>query len=79
LRIVFIGSPEFAIPPLEHLILNGHEIAAVYTQPDKPAGRGRQPAAPPVKKAAISWNLTVVRFQLTRPDDRWLAELNQKS
>ena len=41
MRIVFMGTPEFAVPALERLISSGYEIAAVYTQPDKAAGRGR--------------------------------------
>src|ERR1035437_637515 len=56
-----MGSPEFAIPPLQLLLLNGHNIAAVYTRPDKPAGRGRTLLAPPVKEAALSWNLPVIQ------------------
>ena len=61
MRLVFMGSPEFAVPPLQHLILNGHQIAAVYTRPDKPAGRGRLPLAPSIKQAALSWNLPVIQ------------------
>ena len=49
MRIVFMGSPQFAVPVLQLLKLNGHDIAAVYTRPDKPAGRGREPTAPPIK------------------------------
>ena len=75
---MFIGSPEFAIPPLEHLLLNGHDIAAVYTGLDKPAGRGRQPAASPLKEAAIFWNLPVVQVDsLKKPEViSGLAKLN---
>jgi len=54
-----MGSPEFAISPLQQLLLNGHQIAAVYTRPDKPAGRGRAAVPPPIKTAALSWNLPV--------------------
>jgi methionyl-tRNA formyltransferase len=69
LRLVFMGSPEFAVAPLQLLILNGHEIAAVYTRPDKPAGRGREPAAPPVKNAALSLNLPVIQVPgLRKPE-----------
>ncbi len=69
MRIVFMGTPDFAVPSLEHLILNGHEIAAVYTQPDKPAGRGRSVTVSPVKKAALAHNLTVVQpVSLKQPD-----------
>jgi len=60
-RIVYLGSPEQAVFPLEQLLLNGHQIASVYTRPDKPAGRGRAILATPVKKAALSWNLPVVQ------------------
>jgi len=56
-----MGSPEFAVPPLEHLILNHYQVAAVYTQPDKPAGRGRSLVSTPVKKAAIAHKLPVIQ------------------
>ncbi len=56
-----MGTPEFAIPCLEHLILNQHQVVAVYTQPDKPAGRGRYLFSPPVKRAALTRKLTVVQ------------------
>jgi methionyl-tRNA formyltransferase len=61
LRIVFMGSPQFAVPILQLLMLNGHDIAAVYTRPDKPAGRGREPAAPPIKTAALAMGLPVIQ------------------
>jgi len=56
-----MGTPEFAIPPLEHLILNQYQVVAVYTQPDKPAGRGRSLSSPPVKRAALAWKLPVMQ------------------
>jgi len=61
LRVVFMGSPEFAVLPLEHLILNGYHIPAVYTQPDRPAGRGRGLSPSPVKRAAERLSLSVVQ------------------
>lgn len=61
MRLIFMGSPEFAVPPLEHLILNHYQVAAVYTQPDKPAGRGRSLVSTPVKKAAIAHKLPVIQ------------------
>jgi methionyl-tRNA formyltransferase len=61
LRVVFMGSPEFAVPSLEQLVLNKYQVVAVYTQPDKPAGRGRSLAPPPVKAAAKSLGLEVVQ------------------
>ena len=42
MRIVFMGTPDFAVPSLNALLERGHEILAVYTQPDKPKGRGAQ-------------------------------------
>jgi methionyl-tRNA formyltransferase len=59
MRVVFMGSPEFAVPSLERLVTSQHEVVAVYTQPDRPAGRGRSLAAPPVKDAALRWGLAV--------------------
>ncbi len=56
-----MGTPEFAVPPLEHLILNEYQVVAVYTQPDKTAGRGRSLAFSPVKRAALGWQLPVVQ------------------
>jgi len=61
LRIVFMGTPEFAVPSLEHLVLNQYQVVAVYTQPDKVAGRGRSLVISPVKRAAINWRLPVVQ------------------
>ena len=61
MRIIFMGTPEFAVPCLEQLVLNRYQVVAVYTQPDKPAGRGRSPLSPPVKKAALTLGLPVVQ------------------
>jgi len=59
LRIVFAGTPEFAVPPLEALHAAGHDLVAVYTQPDRPAGRGQALTASPVKQRALEFGLTV--------------------
>ncbi len=59
MKAVFLGTPAFAVPTLEQLVRNNHDIAAVYTQPDRPKGRGRELAAPPVKEAAIRMGLAV--------------------
>ena len=61
MRVIFMGTPEFAVPCLEHLILNQYQVVATYTQPDKPVGRGRSLASPPVKRAALTWRLPVVQ------------------
>lgn len=52
MNIVFAGTPEFAVPTLDHLVKAGFRPSAVYTQPDRPAGRGRQPRPSPVKQYA---------------------------
>lgn len=54
-----MGTPEFSVPSLARLILDGHEIAAVFTQPDKPAGRGKHLHSPPVKALALEQNIPV--------------------
>lgn len=59
LRVVFLGTPQFAVPTLEAIAGAGHDIAAVYTQPDRPKGRGQLLAAPPVKEAALRLGLPV--------------------
>jgi methionyl-tRNA formyltransferase len=59
MRIIFAGTPEFAAPSLEACIASGHPVCAVYTQPDRPAGRGRKLTASPVKSVAIAHKLPV--------------------
>ena len=52
MRLLFMGTPAFSVPSLERLAQGAHEIVEVITRPDSPRGRGRKPAAPPVKEAA---------------------------
>jgi methionyl-tRNA formyltransferase len=59
MRIVFMGTPESAVLSLQRLIDDGHEIVAVWTQPDRPAGRGNKMHQSPVKEFAVQHNLTV--------------------
>ena len=59
LRIIYMGTPHFAVPALEALLPDGYEIATVITRPDKPAGRGREVVFSPVKQAAIKYNIPV--------------------
>ena len=61
MRILFMGTPEFAVTPLEQLVLDQFPVVAVYTRPDRPAGRGRYLVPSPVKKAALSLKLPVVQ------------------
>lgn len=59
MKIVFMGTPDFAVPCLEELIKNGHDVKAVFTQPDRPKGRGYKMIPPPVKKCAEENNIPV--------------------
>ena len=59
LKLVFCGTPEFAVPTLTAVIAAGHEVVLVLTQPDRPSGRGMQLVAPPVKVAAMAAGLEV--------------------
>ncbi len=59
LRLVFAGTPEFSVPCLEACLRSGAEVAAVYTQPDRPAGRGRKLTPSPVKQAALAAGIAV--------------------
>ena len=59
MRVVFMGTPEFAVPPLEQLVANRFQVGGVYTRPDKLSGRGLHAAAPPLKRAALSLELPV--------------------
>lgn len=59
MRIVFMGTPEFAVASLKRLVEDGHEICGVFTQPDKPKNRGMKLVFPPVKEFALSQGLPV--------------------
>ena len=74
MRLIFAGSPDFSVPGLEALVAAGHDVVAVYTQPDRPAGRGRKLTANPVKQAALEINLPVCQ-PLSLKTDEALAEL----
>jgi methionyl-tRNA formyltransferase len=69
LRVVFMGTPDFAVPPLSALARAGHEVALVVTQPDRPKGRGRKLSPPPVKVRAGELGLTVYQPErIKRPE-----------
>ena len=61
MRLVFMGTPDSAVPSLRRLLDDGHEIVAVWTQPDRPAGRGNKIHQSPVKEFAVSHNLPVIQ------------------
>jgi methionyl-tRNA formyltransferase len=59
MKLVYLGTPSFAVPSLERVVEAGHEVVAVFTQPDRPKGRGQKDAMSPVKEAAFRLGLTV--------------------
>ncbi len=61
LKIIYAGTPEFSIPALKTLLQSGHQVVAVYTQPDRPAGRGRKLQASPVKSCALEHGVPVLQ------------------
>ena len=77
MRIVFMGTPDFAVPSLQMLIDRGETVCAVFTQPDKPKGRGHKLQAPPVKELALSYNIPVYQPATLRDEEpqRLLADL----
>ena len=66
MRIVFMGTPDFAVPSLKALIREGYDVAGVFTQPDRPKGRGKKPAASPVKAAAAEAGIPVFQPERIR-------------
>ena len=66
MRLIFLGTPAFAVPSLERTVAAGHSVLTVVTQPDRPRGRGQNPAAPPVKEAALALGLPVYQPERVR-------------
>jgi methionyl-tRNA formyltransferase len=75
LKLVFCGTPQFAVPTLEALIAAGHEIALVVSQPDRPTGRQQQLTAPPVKQTALTAGLAVTQPEKIRSNAEFRARL----
>jgi len=76
LKLIFAGTPEFAVPTLQRLIDSQHEVVAVYTQPDRPAGRGRKMRASPVKQLAEAKGIQVMQPQSLK-DESAINELRR--
>ena len=78
MRIIFMGTPDFAVPTLDALVAAGHDICAVYSQPPRPAGRGKALSPTPVHKRAEELGLAV-HTPVTLKDDaaqRSFGDLN---
>ncbi len=69
MNIVFMGTPDFSVPCLQRLIDDGHNVQAVFTQPDRPKGRGNHLAPPPVKELALQHGITVHQPERLRKSD----------
>jgi methionyl-tRNA formyltransferase len=69
LRVVFAGTPEFSVPCLEACRASGAQVVAVYTQPDRPAGRGRKLTPSPVKQAALAADIPVEQPESLKSDE----------
>ena len=75
MKLVFCGTPGFAVPTLDALLAAGHEIALVVSQPDRPVGRSQQLTAPPVKEAAQAAGLPVAQPDKIRSNPEFRAQL----
>lgn len=75
MKLVFCGTPHFAVPTLEALIAAGHDIALVVSQPDRPVGRSQELAAPPVKQTALAEGLAVTQPEKIRSNAEFRAQL----
>lgn len=75
LKLVFCGTPQFAVPTLEALVAAGHEIALVVSQPDRPVGRAQQLTAPPAKQTALAAGLHVTQPEKIRNNVEFRAQL----
>jgi methionyl-tRNA formyltransferase len=75
MKLVFCGTPDFAVPTLEALLAAGHQIALVVSQPDRPVGRAQTMTAPPVKKTAIAAGLNVTQPEKIRANAELRATL----
>lgn len=73
MRIIFAGTPEFAVPALQRLCDGDHQVVAVYTQPDRPAGRGQQLQMSPVKQLAVQQNIPVFQPDNLKSADQQAA------
>src|SRR5215831_1597021 len=75
MKLVFCGTPMFAVPSLERLAAAGFEIQLVVTQPDRPQGRGMAMTAPPVKQSALKLGLTVIQPEKIKKNEEFRAQL----
>ncbi len=81
MRLIFLGTPDFAVPALEGILQAGHEVLLVVTQPDRPSGRAHELAASPVKQVALRRNLPLYQPERIKPPEvaAYLASLKPEA
>ena len=77
MKVIFMGTPDFAVPTLEKIIEAGHNVIAVVTQPDKPKNRGMQMQESPVKEVAKKHNIPVFQPEKVRRDKEFIDKLKE--
>ena len=77
MKLVYMGTPDFAVPALVSLVEAGHEVAAVVTQPDKPKGRGKAVLMTPVKEKALSYGIPVYQPARVKKNEEFLNVLKE--
>ncbi len=77
MKLVFCGTPRFAVPSLQHIIRAGHDVRLVVTQPDRPKGRGMGVALSPVKEAALALDLPVTQPEKIKNNEEFRKQLTQ--
>lgn len=75
MNVIFMGTPDFAVPTLQMLIDEGHKISAVVTQPDRPKGRGNKVLMPPVKELALAHDLEVLQPERVKGNEEFLMHI----
>lgn len=73
--LVFCGTPQFAVPTLQHLVAGGFHVRLVVTQPDRPVGRGMEVAASPIKRSALLSNLPILQPEKIKNNEEFRAQL----
>ena len=73
MKLIYMGTPDFSVGPLESLIKAGHEVVLVVTQPDKPQGRGKTEKFTPVKECALKYGIPVFQPQKIKKEDAFKA------
>jgi methionyl-tRNA formyltransferase len=76
MKLVFCGTPQFAVPSLEKLVAAGFDVKLVVTQPDRPQGRGMELAAPPVKQTAMKFGLPVIQPEKIKTNEPFKNQLS---